>query len=206
MMRTKHLIMSFVAIATLGVGASARAQDSSTPPPAESTPPPATHSSGGGGGNSISLSGGAGLGIGATIPLASSIAGFFPAANVVYDTAEFHVEGILGIRSQPNPGTDRSTSWVFGAGGWYHLHRGSSSDFSLGAALAINYVSAPGGSATLTSIEPGAMVRAFLTPNVALFARGGLAILLGDSAPGGGANFYLGSQPTIVAGFTYFFR
>lgn len=203
MKRTKQLIMSFVAIAVLGVGASARAQDNTTPPPSE-PPPAATHSSGGG--NSISLAGGAGLGIGGTVPLASSIAGFFPAANVVYDTAVFHVEGILGFRSRPNPGMDRSSDWVFGAGGWYHLHRGSSSDFSVGGVISINYASDPGGSATLTAIEPGALVRAFLTPNVALFARGGLAILLGDSAPGGGANFYLGSQPTLVAGFTYFFR
>jgi hypothetical protein len=202
MKRTKQLIMSFVAIAVLGVGASARAQDNTTPPPSE--PPPAAHSSSS---NSISLAGGAGLGLGGTVPLASSVgAGFFPAANVVYDTAVFHVEGILGFTSRPNAGMDRSSNWVFGAGGWYHLHRGSSSDFSVGGVISINYASNPGNSATLTAIEPGAMVRAFLTPNVALFARGGLAILLGDSAPGGGANFYFGSQPTIVAGFTYFFR
>lgn len=202
----KPLIMSVVAIGVLGVATSAYAQDSTTPPPSEtppSSPPPQSHASNS---NSISLAGGAGLGIGGTVPLVTEIAGFLPAANVVYDAGEFHVEGILGYRSQPNPGTDRSSNWVFGAGGWYHFHRGASSDFSLGAAIVINYNSAPGGSATLTAIEPGALIRAFVTPNVALFARGGLAILLGDSAPGGGANFYLGSQPTIVAGFTYFFR
>jgi len=205
MKRSKPLIMSVVAIALLGVATSAYGQDSTTPPPSETPPPPPaqTRSSAG---NSISLAGGAGLGIGGTVPLVTEIAGFLPAANVVYDAGEFHVEGILGFRSQPNPGTDRSSAWVFGAGGWYHFHRGASSDFSLGAAIVINYNSAPGGSATLTAIEPGALIRAFVTPNVALFARGGLAILLGDSAPGGGANFYLGSQPTIVAGFTYFFR
>src|SRR6266542_5717958 len=118
MKRTKQLIMSFVAIAVVGVGASARAQDNPTPPPSES--PPAAHSSSS---NSISLAGGAGLGLGGTVPLAGSIAGFFPAANVVYDTAVFHVEAMLGFASRPNPGTDRSTDWVFGAGGWYHLHR-----------------------------------------------------------------------------------
>src|SRR3954469_5649919 len=93
MKRTKQLIMSFVAIAILGVGASARAQDNTTPPPSE--PPPAAHSSSS---NSISLAGGAGLGLGGTVPLAGSIAGgrFFPAANVVYDTAVFHVEAMLG--------------------------------------------------------------------------------------------------------------
>lgn len=202
----KPLIMSVVAMAVLGVATSAYAQDSTTPPPSETppaSPPPQSHASSG---NSISLAGGAGLGIGGTIPLVSEISGVLPAANVVYDAGEFHVEGILGYRSQPNPGTDRTSNWVFGAGGWYHFHRGASSDFSLGAAIVINYNSMPGTSNTLTAIEPGALIRAFVTPNVALFARGGLAILLGDSAPGGGANFYLGSQPTIVAGFTYFFR
>jgi len=202
MKRIKPLIMSFVAIATLGVGASARAQDSSTPPPSESAPPPATHSSSSG--NSISLAGGAGLGLGGTVPL---IGGGPAGVNVVYDAGMFHVEGLLGFTSQPTVGGgDRTSNWIFGAGGWYHFHRGTSSDFSLGALIAINYLSMPGGSATLTSIEPGALIRAFVTPNVAVFARAGLGILLGDSAPGGGANFYLGSQPTIVAGFTYFFR
>lgn len=201
MKRTKQLITSFVAIAILGLGASARAQDNATPPPSESAPPPATHTSSG---NSISLAGGAGLGLGGTVPLF----GIGPAgANVVYDAGLFHIEGLLGFTSSPMMGGgDRNNNWIFGAGGWYHLHRGSSSDFSVGALIAINYQSAGGGSATLTSIEPGALIRAFVTPNVALFARGGLAILLGDSAPGGGANFYFGSQPSIVAGFTYFFR
>ncbi len=157
--------------------------------------------------NSISLAGGAGLGLGGTVPLASSIAGFFPAANIVYDTAVFHVEGILGFRSQPNP-RNRSFQRL-------GLRRGRLVSLAprllqrlLGrrASSSINYASNPGGSATLTAFEPGALVRAFLTPNVALFARGGLAILLGDSAPGGGTNFYFGSQPTLVAGFTYFFR
>ena len=203
MNRTKYLITSFAALAVLGLGASARAQDSSTPPPTESAPPPATHSSGGGG-NSISLAGGAGLGLGGTVPL---IGGGPAGANIVYDAGMFHVEGLLGFTSTPMmAGNDRTTNWIFGAGGWYHLHRGSSSDFSVGALISINYISAPGGSATLTAIEPGALIRAFVTPNVAVFARGGLGILLGDSAPGGGANFYFGSQPTIVAGFTYFFR
>ena len=32
-------------------------------------------------------------------------------------------------------GTGRTTHVTFGAGGWYHLHRGASSDFSLGVAL-----------------------------------------------------------------------
>jgi hypothetical protein len=210
MNRTKlitSLLATAFAAAILGVSASAQAQDSTTPPPSETAPPPAAHSSSSSG-SSISLAGGDGLGIGATVPLTNQIggAGFFPGANVVYDAGMFHVEGILGFTSQPNPGTDRTSNWVFGVGGWYHFHRGSSSDFSLGGVIAIDYLSAPAGSRTLTALEPGALVRAFVTPNVAVFARTGLAILLGDSAPGGGANFYLGGQPVIVAGFTYFFK
>jgi hypothetical protein len=191
-------------MAVLGVATSAQAQDSTTPPPSETPPPPPAQTRSSGGGNSISLEGGAGLGVGGTVPL---IGGGPAGVNVVYDAGMFHIEGLLGLTSQPMMGGgDRLNNWVFGAGGWYHLHRGSSSDFSVGALIAINYVSGGGGSATLTSIEPGALIRAFVTPNVAVFARAGLGILLGDSAPGGGANFYLGSQPTIVAGFTYFFR
>jgi hypothetical protein len=198
MNRSKKLITSLFAIAVLGVSASAQAQDSTTPPPSETPPPPppARQTSSGGDGD--------GIGIGATVPLTG---GFFPTGLFVYDTAMFHIEGLFGFTSQPAaPGADRVSVWEFGAGGWYHFHKGTNSDFSLGGVIAINYTSAPGGSATLTALEPGAQVRAFLTPNVALHARAGLAILLGDSAPGGGANFYLGGQPAIDAGFAYFFR
>src|SRR3954469_13473244 len=125
MKRTKQLIMSFVAIAVLGVGASARAQDSTTPPPSE--PPPAAHSSSS---NSISLSGGAGIGVGAAVTL-SGLGAFGPAAQFVYDASIFHIEALLGFDSQETPnGADRVTDYAFGVGGWYHLHRGASSDFS----------------------------------------------------------------------------
>jgi hypothetical protein len=203
MNRNKRLITSLFATAfataILGVSASAHAQDSTTPPPSETPPPPpppATHHS--------SSSGDGGIGVGATVPLTG---GFFPTGLFVYDTSQFHIEGLFGFTSQPSaPGADRVSVWEFGAGGWFHFHRGVNSDFSLGGVIAINYTSAPGGSATLTALEPGAQVRAFLTPNLAIHARAGLAILLGDSAPGGGANFYLGGQPAIDAGFAYFFK
>jgi len=199
MNRTKKLIMSLLIAGVVGLGASAaRAQE--TPPPSEPPPPaPAPRST-----SSSSGGDGAGIGVGATVPFTPGIGA--PVGLFVYDTSMFHIEGLFGMTSQPNPGTDRTTNWTFGAGGWYHLHRGASSDLSLGGVIAINYVSAPGGSATLTAIEPGGQVRVFLTPNVALHARGGFAMLLGDTAPGGGANFTIGAQPVLLFGFAYFLR
>ena len=42
--------------------------------------------------------------------------------------------GHAGIHERPAPGGDgdRNNIWLFGAGGWYHLHRGASSDLSVG--------------------------------------------------------------------------
>jgi hypothetical protein len=200
-MKIKKLIMSLVATAVVGVGASAQAQDS-TPPPPPSEPPPATHSSGGG---SLSLSGGAGIGVGASLTLSGVSSFVAPAAQFVYDTSMFHIEALFGFGSaEVNGMGDRGTEWIFGAGGWYHFHRGASSDFSLGALIAIDTTSGPGPSTTITAFEPGAQVRAFVTPNVAAFGRVGLAFLFGDT--GSGTNFGLGGQPTGSFGFTYFFR
>jgi len=202
MKKAKSLIMSFVAIAVLSVGASARAQDSTTPPP-ESSPPPATHSSGGSS-SSISLGGGAGIGVGAAVTL-TGVSAFGPAGQFVYDASIFHIEALFGFNSaEVGGGNDRATVYVFGAGGWYHLHRGASSDFSVGALIAINTNSGPGASNTVTAFEPGAQVRAFVTPNVAAFARVGLGFRFGDT--GNGTNVGLGGQATGGFGFTYFFR
>lgn len=205
MNRSKKLITSLFAIAfataILGVSASAQAQDSTPPPPSE--PPPATHSSGGG---SISLAGGAGIGVGASLTLTGRGPGGVPSGQFVYDVALFHIEGLFGFFSQnvgPMANT-RQTEWVFGVGGWYHLHRGSSSDFSLGAVIAIDTVSGGGASNTITSFEPGAQARAFVTPNVAVFGRVGFGFNFGDT--GNGTQIGLGGQPLAAFGFTYFFR
>jgi len=198
MNRTKKLIMALSAAVILGLGAAAQAQES--PPP---SPPPAAPAATLGGGS------GAGIGVGAAVTLADTTAGagFLPAGQFVYDMALFHVEGLFGFFSQEVPGPNgqtRATDFVFGAGGWYHLHRGSSSDFSLGALIAINTTSGPGASTTITAFEPGAQVRAFVTPNVAIFARAGIAFLFGDT--GNGTEIALGGQPTGAFGFSYFFR
>jgi hypothetical protein len=194
MNRTKKLMMSLCAAAVLGVGAVAQAQD--TPPPSEpppaSPPPPARRSSAGDG---------AGIGVGAAVTLSGVPTGLF-----VYDQAVFHVEGLFAFSSNSNGGADRSTGISFGAGGWYHLHRGDSSDFSVGGALLVDTFSdGGGGSTTVTSFEPGAQIRAFLTSNVALSARVGLAFQFGDT-PGGGTDIFLNGQPTALFGVTYFFR
>jgi len=194
MNRTKKLIMTLVPVVVLGLGASAQAQE--TPPPSEPPPPPPTHHSSSGGG------GGAGIGVGAVIVLAG-----FDAASVVYDQDMWHLEGMFALDSLSGGAPGRTTHIVFGAGGWYHLHRGASSDFSLGVALAVDNTSPPGGggSQTLTSVEPGAMARAFVTPNVAVHGRLGIAMVLGDT-PGGGTDFRLLGEPGSAFGFTYFFR
>jgi hypothetical protein len=192
MKRTKKLIMTLVPVVVLGLGASARAQE--TPPPSEPPPPPPTHHS--------SSGGGAGIGVGAIFTLAG-----FPAASVVYDQDMWHLEGMFELDSTTNGAAGRTTHVTFGAGGWYHMHRGASSDFSLGVALAVDNTSPPGGggSQTLTSVEPGAMARAWITPNVAVHGRLGIAMVLGDT-PGGGTDFHLLGEPVIAFGFTYFFR
>jgi len=198
MNRTKKLISSFVAVAVLGLGAAAQAQTETTPPPTETPPPPPAHHS-----SSSSMGDGAGIGVGAAILL--SAPGTFGGGQFVYDVALFHVEGVLGFSSaEVNGMGDRGTNWLFGAGGWYHLHRGSSSDFSLGGLIAINTTSGPGPTTTITAFEPGAQARVFLTPNVALFARAGFAFLFGDT--GSGTNIALGGQSSGAFGFTYFFR
>ena len=195
MNRTKMLMMSLFAAAVLGLGATAQAQD--TPPPSEPPPPPPTahRSSSGGGGD------GAGIGVGAALTLTG-----VPTGQFVYDQAIWHLEGLFAFSSTSTMGGgDRGTQISFGAGGWYHLHRGSASDFSLGGALIVATASQGGGSATVTAFEPGAQIRAFVTPNVALHARVGLAFLFGDTA-GGGTDLFLNGQSTGAFGVTYFFR
>jgi hypothetical protein len=194
MNRTKKLISTLLPVVVLGLGTAAQAQD--TPPPSEPPPPPpTTHRSSGGGD-------GAGIGVGAGVIL--STPGALGVGQFVYDTSLFHIEGLFGFNSFEVAGGERQTDWLFGAGGWYHLHRGSSSDFSLGGVIAIDTTSGPGTSTTITYFEPGAQARVFLTSNVALFGRVGFRFQFGDT--GSGTNISLLGQSTGSLGFTYFFR
>ena len=171
MQNSVKLLLSFGILAGgLALAAPAAAQDSTSPPP----PPPPEHVVTR---SSSTGSGGAGIGVGGVIWLSG-----FAGAQVVYDQAIWHLEGVFAFGSFDNgPMADRTTAVNFGAAGWYHLHRGSSSDFSLGGGIGVVSTSTPGSSTFV--MEPGALVRVFLTPNVALFARTGLAFIFGDGDP-----------------------
>lgn len=166
----------------------ARAQAQETPPP---PPPPAQTSSGGG----------AGLGIGA-FGFLSGMSG----AAVVYDLARFHVEGMFGFDNRDNGPAADSTDYNFGVRGWYHLHQGSNSDFSLGGGIGLAMNSAGNMSNTATLIEPGALARVFLTSNFALHGTAGVRMVFGDSVNGNQVGFGLAGQLVTGFGFTYFFR
>ncbi len=189
----KSIVTLFGGLLVLGLSATAQAQD--PPPPSEPPPPaPVRHSS---------SSGGAGIGVGVTQTIASS-GPLGAVGQFVYDTSMWHLEGLFGFGSAEVAGGERQTELVFGAGGWFHLNQGASSDFSLGGVIAVDTTSGPGPSTTVTVFEPGALIRAFVTPNVAIFGRGGLAFAFGDT--GGGTFIGLGGQLSGAFGATYFFR
>ncbi len=191
----KSLLSLGVLVAGLGGAAPARAQDEGAPmaPPPAANPPPARNNYGGGG---------AGIGVGA-VQWLSGLTG----AQVVWDQAVFHLEGLFAFNSVDNGGDDRATFINVGAAAWYHLHRGASSDFSLGGGVGISNLSDDPGSAQALVLEPGAQVRVFLTPNVALHARVGLPVIFGDSGTGvGDERVSLFGQVTEAFGFSYFFR
>jgi hypothetical protein len=161
------------------------------------TPPPVA--------TTASTSGsGAGLGVGA----AAFLGGLPGLVDVVYDVRRFHIEGLLGIGSFDNGANRTNTAVEVGARGWYHLHVGTNSDFSLGGGVGVRtWSGGPGPSVTAVLIEPGMQARAFLTPNFTLNLTAGLTLVLGDNVPNGASKgFGLGSQLLGGVGFTYFFR
>jgi hypothetical protein len=208
--KTTTLSLTFVAAATVaGLAAPAFAQET-TPPPA-SAPAPEIKRTGRTSGDIAS----GGLGVGATA-FVSGLAG----PEVVYDFGAWHLDGMIGFQSTPfpNPNSDRATIFQFGVGGWYHLHIGENSDFSVGGAFGLVNVSPPGpaNSTTGFEFEPGVQVRAFITPNVALHGGTALVFEFGDVTGGVGGNIGLGgglnktiglgANITANLGFTYYFR
>jgi hypothetical protein len=190
MKKSSFIVSAFSGLVfLLAASATASAQDSTTPPP---PPPPPSHPSS------------AGLGVGGAAFL-SGLTG----VQVVYDMRIWHAEGLFAFDSSDGggPGGDNVNTFQFGVRGWYHLHVGTSSDFSLGGGAGIITRSGGGDSATATLIEPGMMARVFLTPNFALHATAGLSMVFGDSL-GGPSNtgFRLSTQLMQSIGFTYFFR
>jgi hypothetical protein len=199
-MKTRTITLTICTVVALtGLTATAFAQDAA-PPPASTNTAPVTRT----GRTSGDIANG-GLGVGATM----YTSGLF-GPEVVYDFGLWHLEGMLGFDHRPNGGGGNAptlTTFDFGVGGWYHLHLGENSDFSLGAAFGLLTESpSVGNSATGFEFEPGAQVRAFITPNVALHGGLGFVFAFGDYVPPLSKQISLAGQVNADFGFTYYFR
>jgi hypothetical protein len=187
-----------VAAAVVGLATPAFAQDTAPPPAA--TEAPVRHAA-----RTTGDVGSGGLGIGATMFI-SGLAG----PEVVYDFGLWHLEGMVGFDHRPvngNANAPSQTAFDFGVGGWYHLHLGASSDFSLGGVFGLlTFSPAAGNSATAFEFEPGAQIRAFITPNVALHAGAGFVFAFGDVVGPLAKQIALDGQVTANFGITYYFR
>ncbi|HVR01518.1 MAG TPA: hypothetical protein VMT47_05270 [Polyangia bacterium] len=192
-------LSSVVVVAVAGLATPAFAQDT-TPPATTTEAAPVKRA-----GRTSGDVGSGGLGVGATV-FVSGLAG----PEVVYDFGLWHLGGMIGFFSSPQgPTGNRASLLDFGVSGWYHLHLGENSDFSLGGAFGLETYSPPVGNGTTGfEFEPGAQIRAFITPNVAL--HGGMAIVLafGDQVANGflEKQIALGARITGDFGFTYYFR
>ena len=184
------LVAGLATALLLLAGSMSAAQAQAEPPPA--APPPVAVT---GGGN--------GIGVGAAAFL-SGVGG----VQVDYDTPMWDADAILGFGDRSVGGNNSSTQIQFGVQGWYHLHRGSSSDFSVGGGVGIDHVTGAGPNRTATLIEIGARPRAFITSNVAVHAMLGVTISVGDNGVPGADNsgVGLGAQPLFGFGFTYYFK
>jgi len=187
-----------VVVALTGLATPAFAQETAPPPVTENAPVKRA-------GRTSGDIGSGGLGVGGTM-FVSGLAG----PEVVYDFGVWHLGGMVGFLSVPvGPNGDHANLFDFGVSGWYHLHLGENSDFSVGGAFGLETFSPPVGNGTTGfEFEPGAQIRAFITPNVAL--HGGMAIVLafGDQVQNGvlEKQIALGARITGDFGFTYYFR
>jgi hypothetical protein len=194
-MRNRSLTLTFcalVAVAVTGLSAPAFAQETTPTPPPTETAPPAHHRAASGGGNA------SGLGLGASAYLSGPLG-----PEVTYDFGMFHLAGLLAFNRPDNGPAPSTTEIQFGVSGWYHLHMGASSDFSLGGGIAYAHNSANNGSSAI-ALEPGALVRAFVTPNVAVHARMGVVMAFDNATPIN-EHLALTAQTMFLFGFTYFF-
>jgi hypothetical protein len=181
------LLCTVAATSVVGVAATARAQ---------AAPPPSAVSGSGGGGSSGA---GAGIGVGASAFINGPLG-----AQVVYDMPAWQIEGLLGFENSPAGMNQRVTTFQIGVSGWYHLHAGASSDFSVGGGFGIVTQSRGGGTAEV--LEPGVQARVWVTPNVALHAIVGFPLEFGDAVAPATNSFGLSGQLVGGFGFTYFFR
>ena len=138
-----------------------------------------------------------GIGLGVATFLAWPVG--VPAAQFVYDAGRWHVEGMFAVNDTPGPS---SANIGLGARFWFHLHRATSADFSLGAGLAYTKLGKPVPDAAddIVSIDAGAQIRAFVVSNVALNATLGLGIMTADQSA-----FGLGGNLIGSVGATYYF-
>jgi hypothetical protein len=191
----KLTLFTFIIAATVGgLATPAFAQE---PVPAAPAPVEVTHK----GRMSGDIANG-GLGVGAAL-FVSGIGG----PQVVYDFGIWDIEGMFGFLHRPvngGPNSPTFTETEFGISAWYHLHMGQNSDFSLGGGFGLINVSNGGG--TAFEFEPGAQVRAFITPNVALSGRLAVILAFGDFVDPLNRQLALDGQITGGFGFTYFFR
>jgi hypothetical protein len=125
--------------------------------------------------------------------------------NGVFDGGPWHAEVTLALSN-----ANETSRIDLGAHGWFHLHTGASSDFSVGGGLSLDRVDPPGdrpaglgggsNASSTVGIDLGFQIRAFVTSNVAVAATGGLQVLTGD-----GDGFVLGGQPVGAFSLTYYF-
>jgi opacity protein-like surface antigen len=142
---------------------------------------------------------GFGLGVAAMLPQAAPSTPH--GLSLAYDAGRWHLDTMLSARGNGD------TTYSLGVRGWFHLHQTPGADFSVGGGLGIAHHGdrGPGGDdENSIHLDAGFLVRAFLTPSVALSAFGGLGIVPGESAWDG---FALDGQLGGFGGFGlhYFF-
>jgi len=117
--------------------------------------------------------------------------------DIIFDAGRWHADAFLGVAG--NGATDLNV----GARGWFHLHSSTNADFSLGGGIGLDYTNpdGPPDSVTDIHIDLGAMIRAFITSNVAISAFAGIGIVTGDSD----GLFRLSGQPLGALGIAYYF-
>jgi len=144
---------------------------------------------------------GRGIGVGVEATLTGIMGGTF-----VYDAAAWHLDALLGATFQ-NDHSDLAVAGRF----FFPLHRTQYADFSVGPGIGLVHRTnhdpdgpGPQGSTTATPIhlEGAAQIRAFIVPNVALNATGGLGVVL-NTDNDNKATF--GGQLGADFGVTYFF-
>jgi hypothetical protein len=147
--------------------------------------------------NSAALAGathGTGLGIGVAAMLAGPVG-----LSVAYDAGPWHLDSMLGISKDDGPDpADRRPSIDLGGRFWFHLHKSTNSDFSIGAGL--GYQHHGPSTADVLSVEGGAQLRAFIVSNVALSFSVGLGVQMVDVS-----RVVLGGQFVGGAAVHYYF-